>query len=367
MIADNKLAQHAEWDSAVLGETFRVLSKLDLKFDLEITGFDPPEIDYLVEGLRPFEEADPCDDVPETNISDPPVSRTGDLWYLGAHRLLCADATKPESFSVLMDGKKAQVGLNDPPYNVHNVGHTGGSGRIKHEDFLMASGEMSEAQFTGFLTTVFRNLAANSANGSIHFIFMDWRHLNEALTAGKLNYTQLLNICVWNKTNGGMGSLYRSKHELVLVYKSGQRRHINNVELGRHGRNRTNVWDYAGVNTMKEGRLEELSMHPTVKPVALIADALLDCSKRGGIVLDSFAGSGTTTIAAEKTGRRAFTMELDPKYVDVAIRRWQEFTGEAAIHHDTGLKFSKLRNTRSGDTERKNGRSTSNQRKPKNG
>ena len=227
----------------------------------------------------------------------------------------------------------------DPPYNVAIDGHVTGLGAIKHREFVMASGEMSEGEFVAFLKSALANLAAHSTDGSIHFVCMDWRHLHELLTAGKATYAELKNMIVWNKDNGGMGTFYRSKHELILAFKNRAAPHINNFELGQYGRYRTNVWDYAGVNSLKAGRLEELQMHPTVKPVALVADAILDCSKNGGIVLDSFAGSGTTLMAAEKTGRKAYAMELDPGYVDTAIRRWQTYTGNEATHAETGLTF----------------------------
>jgi 16S rRNA G966 N2-methylase RsmD len=247
-----------------------------------------------------------------------------------------------------MAGKTAQMVFIDPPYNVPIDGHVCGLGQVRHAEFAMAAGEMTEAEFTAFLETIFRHLVAHSAEGSIHYVCMDWRHLFEVTTAGRKAYAELKNLCVWNKTNGGMGSLYRSKHELVLVFKNGTAPHINNVELGRHGRNRTNVWDYAGVNSLRDGRLDDLEMHPTVKPVALVADAILDCSKRGGIVLDCFAGSGTTLIAAERSGRRAYAMEIDPKYVDTAIRRWQAHTGGHAVHAVTGGSFTEIAEMRAG-------------------
>ena len=255
-----------------------------------------------------------------------------------------------------MGGKLAQMIFTDPPYNVPIDGHVCGLGRIKHDDFAMASGEMSSAEFRAFLKTAFRRLKRHSIDGSVHFIFMDWRHLKEALSAGRIVYSKVMNLCVWVKTNGGMGSLYRSQHELVLVFKNGTAPHINNVELGKHGRNRTNVWTYPGFNTFGKGRLEELRMHPTVKPVALTADAMLDCSNRRSIVLGCFAGSGTTIIAAEKTGRRAFAMEIDPIYVEVAVRRWQDYTGRKAVHDASGLTFEALakkrRKSRDGGAKR---------------
>jgi hypothetical protein len=203
----------------------------------------------------------------------------------------------------------------------------------------MGCGEMSEAEFSGFLETVFERLADNTVDGSIHQICMDWRHMPEMLAAGNAVYQEFKNLCVWNKSNAGMGTFYRSKHELVFVWKSGSAPHINTFELGQYGRSRSNVWEYAGVNSLKPGRLEELAMHPTVKPVALVADAIKDCSRRNGLVLDPFAGSGTVLIAAERTGRRARALEIDPHYVDVAVRRWENYTGKAAVLAATGTTF----------------------------
>jgi DNA modification methylase len=246
---------------------------------------------------------------------------------------------------------RARLMFADPPYNVPIDGHVGGLGAVKHRDFAMASGEMTEAQFTSFLETVFANAAAASVNGAIHFICMDWRHIGETLTAAKVVYSELKNLCVWNKDNGGMGSFYRSKHELVFVFKVGTAPHLNTIELGHSGRYRTNVWDYAGVNTLRPGRLEDLAMHPTVKPVAMVADAIKDCSRRGDIVFDPFAGSGTSIIAAQKSRRIARAIEIDPAYVDVAIRRWQKLTGAEAIHAANNQSFGETANERSKGTD----------------
>ena len=342
VLADNKLAENAGWDRELLALELQGLFELDLDFDITITGFETAEIDLLIDGLDVAGDDDEADRVPE--VGDGPVmSRPGDLWQLGRHRLLCADATRRRSFERLMAGDRAEMVFTDPPYNVAIDGHVCGLGRVRHAEFAMASGEMSEAEFTIFLETVLGHLAASSADGSIHFVCMDWRHFYELLTAGRAAYSALKNLCVWNKTNGGMGSLYRSKHELVAVFKAGTAPHVNNVELGIHGRYRTNVWDYPGINTFGADRLHELAMHPTVKPVAMVADAILDCSMRGGIVLDAFAGSGTTLIAAERTGRRGYALELDPRYVDVAVERFQRFTGEEAVHAKTDLTFRDLR------------------------
>jgi len=348
VIADNKLAENAGWDASILAIEFRYLSALDLDFDLTVTGFDTPAIDLLLSADQA--PNDETDDIPPIDTS-PPISRSGDVWLLGRHRLLCGDATDPAAFKRLMRNEKAQLVFTDPPYNVPIDGHVSGLGRAQHNEFAMASGEMSSREFAGFLESVFKNLAAASADGSIHFLCIDWRHIDEMLAAGRSAYSELKNICVWNKSNGGMGSLYRSKHELVFVFKNGTAPHINNVELGRNGRYRTNVWDYAGANTFGASRLEELEMHPTVKPVALIADAILDCSKRGGSVLDCFAGSGSTLIAAERTGRNSYPIEYEPKYVDLIIRRYQNFAGDEAVHEETGLTFSALRAERLFDME----------------
>jgi DNA modification methylase len=305
-----------------------------------------PEIDIILEDGR---EADgpssgPEDAVPQ-HSSGPAVTRTGDLWLLGHHRLLCADARDGAAYDHLLESAKAEFVFTDPPYNVAIDGNVCGLGRIRHREFAMGCGEMSEAEFTAFLLTVFDRLAEHTTDGSIHQICMDWRHMWEMLAAGRQVY-ELKNLCVWNKTNAGMGSFYRSKHELVFVWKSGRTAHINNFELGQHGRNRTNVWDYAGVNTMRAGRLEELTMHPTVKPAALVADAIKDCSRRGGLVLDPFCGSGTILIAAERTGRKARALEIDPTYVDVAVRRWQRYTGKSAVLAASGETFETIEEQR---------------------
>ncbi len=258
------------------------------------------------------------------------VSRLGDAWELGPHRLICANALDPEAYATLLDGETAQMVFTDPPYNVPIAGHVGGSGAIKHREFVMASGEMSEEQFTGFLEVALKNLAAHSADGSIHFICMDWRHMAELLAAGRSAYAELKNLCVWVKDNGGMGTFYRSRHELIFAFKNGTAPHINSFELGQHGRYRTNVWSYKGVNTLRAGRMDELALHPTVKPVQMIADAIKDVSQRGGVVLDLFGGSGSTLIAAHKTGRRAFICELDPVYCDRIIARWEAYAKDEA-------------------------------------
>ena len=337
ILADNKIAENAGWDREILSLELGNLIALMPELDIEITGFAMPEIDILI-GETADCDADE-DKIPDVQVDVPAISRAGDLWQLGPHRLYCGDARNADAYQAVLGRKKAQMVFTDPPYNVPIDGHVSGLGKVKHREFSCAAGEMSKVQFTEFLGTVFSQMAASSCNGAMHFVCMDWRHLAEITAAGDSVYTELKNLCVWNKTNGGMGSLYRSKHELVFVFKHGTARHINNVELGRHGRYRTNVWDYAGANTFNAHRDEDLAMHPTVKPTALISDAILDCSNRGGLILDPFAGSGSTLIAAAKTGRAARLIELDAHYVDVIIRRYQAYSKSDAVHALTGESF----------------------------
>jgi DNA modification methylase len=272
------------------------------------------------------------------------ISQPGDLWSLARHKIICGNALDDADYRLLMD-RKAQAVFIDPPYNVPIDGHVSGKGSIRHREFAMASGEMDEQAFTAFLTQACGHLARYSANvGSLHYICIDWRHLPELLAATRRVYREQTNLCVWVKDNPGMGSHYRSQHELIVLFKNGKKPHRNNVQLGQFGRNRTNVWHYPG--TTHFGRRGEesdlLARHPTPKPVALIADALLDCSVRGGIVLDAFLGSGSTLIAAERVGRICRGIELDPVYVDLAIRRWERFTGGRAVHALTGKHFDEL-------------------------
>lgn len=339
IIADNKLAENAGWDADLLKIEFGAIADLDFDLDLTVTGFEVTEIDLFLAGSQPEPEEPPI-----PNTEEVVISQLADLWHLGEHRVLCADATDAEALQRLMGNKRARMVFTDPPYNVPVDGHVCGNGKKKHGEFIMASGEMSEAEFTSFLGSVFKNLIRCTNDGSLHYICMDWRHMRELMGAGQA-YTELKNLCVWNKTNGGMGSLYRSKHELVFVFKNGTGAHINNIELGKNGRYRTNVWDYAGVNTF--ANTKDLEMHPTVKPVAMIKGAILDCTKRNDIVLDVFGGSGSTLMAAEECGRKARIIELDPRYVDVIIRRWQEKTGKQALHED-GQSFAQKQEARHG-------------------
>jgi DNA modification methylase len=344
-IADNRLTEISTWDDRLLAEQLKALSLVGLDFDIEATGFVMGEIDLRIASLEdaPDQADDPADALPEFS-TQPPISKIEDLWMLGRHRLLCGSALDGAAFVALMGEERASTAITDPPYNVRIDGHASGLGAVHHRPFPMASGEMDSTQFTSFLSEAFRNLAASSCDGSIHFVCMDWRHIEELTAAGRGVYGELKNLCVWVKDNAGMGSLYRSQHELVFVFKHGRGGHRNNVQLGQFGRNRTNVWHYPGANSFarcgEEGNLSAL--HPTVKPVAMIADAILDCSARGDIVLDGFLGSGTTVIAAERTGRRCYGLELDPGYVDTIIRRWQALTGGSARHAASGRSFDDL-------------------------
>ena len=343
-IADNRLTEIATWDDRLLAEQLKDLSLLGLDFSLEVTGFDMAEIDLRIQSFEePPEGDDPADGLPGV-AAGPPVSKLGDFWRLGHHRLLCGSALDTTAFAALMGEERASVVFTDPPYNVPIDGHASGLGAIHHRPFPMASGEMNGAEFTAFLRQAFGNLAASTVDGALHYICMDWRHVDELLAAGRGAYGEPKNLCVWVKDNAGMGSLYRSQHELIFVFKHGRQRHRNNVQLGQFGRNRSNVWHYPGANSFArcgaEGNLSAL--HPTVKPVAMIADAILDSSARGDIVLDGFLGSGTTVIAAERTGRRCYGIELDPVYVDTIIRRWQGLTGGSADHAASGRGFDDL-------------------------
>jgi len=346
ILADNRLAEEAGWDREMLAIELQGL--IDLDFSIELTGFDITEVDLLLDGEAEAKAPDRNieDEIPPVPAPGTAITRPGDLWQLGQHRLFCGDATTATSYARLLGGAKAALIFTDPPYNVTIGGHVSGLGKVRHREFAMASGEMTSDEFRSFLKSVFGHMAAHSADGSIHFICMDWRHLGETLAAGTSIYAELKNLCVWVKSNGGMGTFYRSRHELVLAFKNGTAAHINNFELGQTGRYRTNVWQYAGVNSFGRERDMALAMHPTVKPVALVSDAIRDCSKRKQIVLDPFAGSGTTVIAAEKTGRRAYALELDPIYCDTIIRRWQAFTGKRALHADTGRSFEEMEELR---------------------
>jgi DNA modification methylase len=347
-IWDNKSSDLSQFDQGLLGLAMKELTDLD--FNIEDTGFSVGESDLLIASFLGSQLDDADQEIPAP--IGPAVSQPGDVWILGPHRVACGDAQSQNSYSRLMDGKLAHAGFTDVPYNLaaHQIS---GKGKTRHGSFKMGSGEMSDGRYHEFLQSTLGLMALHSVNGSVHFHCIDWRHVRNIQTAAENIYSQLLNICVWVKPNGGMGSLYRSRHEFVLVFKHGKKTHRNNIELGRHGRNRTNVWEYAGGNSFS-GRVTEegnlLNLHPTVKPVQMIADAIVDCTARGEIVLDPFLGSGSTLIAAERTGRRCFGMEIDPLYLDVAIRRWQNHTGDHAVLAVSGRRFEKLEKQKAGLT-----------------
>jgi DNA modification methylase len=341
MLADNKLAEKAGWDREVLALELEDLQIAlpEIGLDISVTGFEPGEIDSI---LSDFDDGrvDPADQVPD--VQKEAVAQRGDIFILGRHRVCAGDARDAQAYARLMQNETADMAFLDPPYNVRIEGHVGGRGRIKHREFAFASGEMTSGQYVRFLEETLGLCARYIVDGAITYVCMDWRHARELLEAGAAVFDELKNVCVWVKTAPGQGSFYRSQHEFVFVYKRGKARHLNTFELGQHGRTRANVWTYAGANTFRAGRLDELKMHPTVKPVALVADAMRDCSRRGSIILDAFAGSGSTIMAAEQIGRRAFCIEIDPQYVDCAIRRWQRFTGRDAILEATAQTFDEI-------------------------
>ena len=326
----NQSANWAEWDEELLKIEFQELEKMN--FDLSLTGFD---LDEIEEYLKEDEEVEnTAEDFEENNL--PITSKAGDLWILGKHRLLCGDSTNENDVQKLMNEKLADMIFTDPPYNVKVSNISGINKEHKHSEFLMASGEMSVQEFIDFLSKIFKNLVSFSKDGSLHYVCMDWKHIYEILTAAKENYSDFKQLCIWNKGVGGMGNFYRSQHELIFVFKNG------NEEKSFHG-NRTNVWTYPGMNSFAtENRDELLAAHPTVKSLPLVKDAILDASDENDLILDLFGGSGTTLIASEGINRRCNIMELDPKYVDTIIRRWQKQTGEQAILESNGKTFEEI-------------------------
>lgn len=345
MIADNRLTENSVWDDRLLAEQLKALAGLELDFSVDVTGFEMSEIDLMIEDLAPagLDKDDPDDAIPDFGTK-PQVTRAGDLWVLDRHRVCCGDARNGAAYSAVMGDRHADMGFADPPYNDPIDGYVNGFGKVHHPEFAVASGEMSESEFTDFLQNVLAQLARNSVDGALQFICMDWRHSGELISAARPVYAEFKNLCVWVKDGAGQGSLYRSQHELVFVFKNGKRPHRNNIQLGQYGRYRTNVWQYRRVNSLSRGTDEgNLSvLHPTIKPVELVADAILDCTARGDVVLDPFLGSGTTVIAAERTGRACCGIELDPRYVDTIVRRWQVFTGQSAVQESTGRTFNEM-------------------------
>src|SRR5258705_10620282 len=335
LLADNQLTDRSTFDDNKLAIQLKELSDLVLDFDIEAIGFEPPEIDLRIQSLdSALEEADDRFEL----ATGPVVSRTGDLWLLGSHRLYCGSALDATNYDALSNGEKAAAAITDAPYNLKIDGHVSGNGRTKHREFGIAYGEMSEAEFTDFLHQTFQRISAYCRDGALIYSFMDWRHMAEILAAGRAANLDLLNLCVWAKTNGGMGSLYRSRHELVFVFNSGKDPHTNNIQLGRFGRNRSNVWNSPGANSFaRSGPKKQLESHPTVKPIALVADAILDCTPPNDIVLDPYVGSRTTILAGQRTGRRCPPIEIDRRYVDPGIKRWERLTKQEAkdIHGKT--------------------------------
>lgn len=341
IIADNKIAENAGWDKELLAIEFSAL--IEDSFDLELTGFSSIEIDGVL-GLDDVPQDEEDLELPDER--ETPVSRPGDLWINGDHRILCGDALDPGAYERLLGRERAQMIFTDPPYNVRIAGNVSGLGKVVHREFAMGSGEMSPGEFTlDLLRPSFRQIAAFSSPGAIAFVCMDWRHIREILDAADGVFPELKNVIVWSKTNASLGTFYRSQYELIFAFKVSRGEHINNFGLGERGRHRSNVWVYAGSNTFRRGRMEELAGHPTVKPVKLVAGAILDCSKPNGIVLDPFLGSGTTVVAAARTGRRGRGIELDPLYLDLCVRRLEQQTGEVT-RLESGETFSEVRDRR---------------------
>ncbi len=327
-IADNRIAELSTFSKEAVRIELDLITSIDPDFDLELTGFDIGAIEVMLD--QPGAAPDEPEAVHEP-AAGPAVCAIGDAWDLGRHRLVIGDATLREPYLALMGRSRARMIFSDPPYNVRIAGHVSGKGRIKHREFVAASGEMDCAQFTRFLTLSLGNLAQFSTDGALAYVCIDWAHLPELHEAGAAAFDRQINLCVWVKSNPAMGSPYRSQHELIAVFKRGQRQHVNNIQLGKHGRNRSNVWQYPGMSSFSASRGEELAWHPTVKPLPLVVDAILDASRRDDLVLDGFGGSGTTLIAAEQTGRRARMVELDPLYGDVIVRRFEATTGVKAV------------------------------------
>ena len=338
VVADNKIAINSTWDDELLVAHIEAI-RIEQPEIVDLLGFEPVEIDTLAADQAPSDRDGDADDdlISEADLR---VTQPGDIWICGNHPIICGDSRLPATFDAILGAGKAEMVVCDSPYNVKIAGNVSGLGKMRHREFAMATGEMSSTAFADFLSQVFTNLVARSSDGSIHFHFMDWRHTRELQFAADPYYSALLNVVVWDKGVGGMGSLYRSRHELVFVYKAGDAPHINNVQLGKHGRNRSNVWQYRGLAGFGKDRREQLEAHPTAKPVAMIADAMRDCSKRGGIILDPFGGFGSTMIAAERTGRLARLIEIDPTYVDRTVRRWQRIAKDDAINARTGDTFA---------------------------
>jgi hypothetical protein len=330
-LADNQLGARSTFDDKMVALQLKELSELAIEFNMEAIGFELPDLDFRIASLDDANTTDRADEFAPTSGS--PVSTLGDVWLLDDHRLLCGDALDETAYITLMGGNKASASFIDAPYNVRVNGHVGGRGRIRHREFAMGSGEMSKPQFTDFLTIGLKAICAHTIPGAVVFSCIDWRSIVEMDTAGKAANCDLLNLCIWSKSNAGLGSIYRSQHELIFVFRTSGAPHRNNIELGRHGRNRSNIWNYPSANAFaRKGAENLLALHPTSKPIAMVADAIMDVTARGDIVLDNFVGAGTTILAAEKIGRRGYGIEIDPQYCGTAIERWQRFTGRQAVN-----------------------------------
>jgi DNA modification methylase len=333
-ISLNRLAERGEWDIAELRVEFDELIVVDAP--LEATGFTLPQIDAILLDEEPLPDRDGLPDVDSEAVA---ISLPGDAWRLGQHMIVCGDARDPAVYGLLMKTETARLVLTDEPFNVHIGGHvTSGD----HPEFAMASGEMSRKEFAAFNADWMKACLDRLAPGGLLATFIDWRSVELVLETGRTLGLDLLNLVVWAKTNGGMGGLWRSQHELLPVFKKPGAPHTNNVELGKHGRYRTNLWTYPGASSLGSDARDGLADHPTVKPVALLEDALLDVTHPNDLVLEPFAGSGSTLIACELTGRRCRAIELAPHYVDLVVRRWQALTGKIAMHDETGASFAEM-------------------------
>lgn len=349
IVADNRLAEKAGWDREILQIELQHIISADI--DVEIIGFETAEVDLLLgEVVDRDREPESFDEQPPISRNSPAVTRNGDIWTLGLtgkeHRLLCGDSKLSENIKAVLGHDQAAMLITDVPYNVKISGHVSGKGQTKHPEFAMASGEMNDLEYIDFLKSSLNACVDQLKPSALLYVFIDWRHQFELISAARSLELHQVNLCVWNKTNGGMGSLYRSKHELVWIFGRAKCGHLNNVQLGKYGRSRTNVWDYAGANSFHSERSNDLALHPTVKPVALIADAIRDVTNRRDVVLDPFGGSGTTILAAEKTGRRACVIEIDPYYCDATIRRWEKLTGKQALLLETNETFEEIQECR---------------------
>lgn len=335
-IALNRIAETGEWDLDTLSLELEELNLSGL--DLSLSGFEPVELDAILHSGSTMASLD-------ERVPAPPkvaVSQLGDLWIMGEHRLLCGDCLDARNYQHVLGSRRIDCVFSDPPYNIKIEGVVSGLGKTKHKDFAMGVGEMSDDSFRSFLADYLKLCKAHASEGAVIFACMDWRQIDLLLFAGRDAGLHRINKAIWNKGSGGMGGLYRSAYEEVAVFCTATSGATNNVELGRHGRNRTNVWTYPGANQRGSSAGKALGDHPTPKPVELVADAIQDVTRRGELVFDPFMGSGTTLVAAQAVGRTCYGLELDPSYVDVAILRWEKMTGRKAVHAELGKSFSEV-------------------------